>query len=218
MVKRAEERKKSKKVVPLSEELIDTLRSELLRLMIIRSTSLDGNFRAEDRWKEGLEEILWNVVDILKISKDAEVFNFISLVYFSYTSENAPGGNIPIPLTSVNELLKSNQQLRDYIHQSIKISILNFSRILKNMNYVIETEKDLETIIKFGPYISRLNPIVIVSKNGSNFDLAISIQGATKDLNDILLDALESFFYQLNFEIIGKSASEQLIKIVVKRI
>ncbi|MFP3065396.1 MAG: hypothetical protein RXR59_07690 [Sulfolobus sp.] len=214
MVKKgAKNSKKGKALVPIPESIYEDFAELVYSLYKIRVTSFDGIKDPDELPKKKLYELLSNVNYLLRVSKNRDLIDYITFVVLSFFSSRSSLFSL-IPITTINKMVKNDEGLRESIRSTLITVLTTYASQIKdyvdpqNLN-----EQKIINLVSFLPVLSQLSPSVNVIKSDERYSVFINIQGAEKELLEVLADAIINFFTNLGFKTENLKILEQVIKL-----
>lgn len=214
MVKKgAKNSKKGKSLVPIPESIYEDFAELVYSLYKIRVTSFDGIKDPDELPKKKLYELLSNVNYLLRVTKNRDLIDYITFVVLSFFSSRSSLFSL-IPITTINKMVKNDEGLRESIRSTLITVLTTYASQIKdyvdpqNLN-----EQKIINLVSFLPVLSQLSPSVNVIKSDERYSVFINIQGAEKELLEVLADAIINFFTNLGFKTENLKILEQVIKL-----
>jgi hypothetical protein len=211
--KGAKNSKKGKALVPIPESIYEDFAELVYSLYKIRVTSFDGIKDPDELPKKKLSELLSNVNYLLRVTKDRDLIDYITFVVLSFFSSRSSLFSL-IPITTINKMVKNDEGLRESIRSTLITVLTTYASQIKdyvdpqNLN-----EQKIINLVSFLPVLSQLSPNVNVIKSDERYSVFINIQGAEKELLEVLGDAIINFFTNLGFKTENLKILEQVIKL-----
>ncbi|MFP3226510.1 MAG: hypothetical protein RXQ80_06280 [Sulfolobaceae archaeon] len=211
--KGAKNSKKGKALVPIPESIYEDFAELVYSLYKIRVTSFDGIKDPDELPKKKLYELLSNVNYLLRVTKNRDLIDYITFVVLSFFSSRSSLFSL-IPITTINKMVKNDEGLRESIRSTLIAVLTTYASQIKdyvdpqNLN-----EQKIINLVSFLPVLSQLSPSVNVIKSDERYSVFINIQGAEKELLEVLADAIINFFTNLGFKTENLKILEQLIKL-----
>jgi hypothetical protein len=211
--KGAKNSKKGKALVPIPESIYEDFAELVYSLYKIRVTSFDGIKDPDELPKKKLYELLSNVNYLLRVTKNRDLIDYITFVVLSFFSSRSSLFSL-IPITTINKMVKNDEGLRESIRSTLITVLTTYASQIKdyvdpqNLN-----EQKIINLVSFLPVLSQLSPSVNVIKSDERYSVFINIQGAEKELLEVLADAIINFFTNLGFKTENLKILEQVIKL-----
>jgi hypothetical protein len=211
--KGAKNSKKGKALVPIPESIYEDFAELVYSLYKIRVTSFDEIKDPDELPKKKLYELLSNVNYLLRVTKNRDLIDYITFVVLSFFSSRSSLFSL-IPITTINKMVKNDEGLRESIRSTLITVLTTYASQIKdyvdpqNLN-----EQKIINLVSFLPALSQLSPSVNVIKSDERYSVFINIQGAEKELLEVLADAIINFFTNLGFKTENLKILEQLIKL-----
>ncbi|MFP3260665.1 MAG: hypothetical protein RXQ22_07235 [Sulfolobus sp.] len=211
--KGAKNSKKGKALVPIPESIYEDFAELVYSLYKIRVTSFDGIKDPDELPKKKLYELLSNVNYLLRVTKNRDLIDYITFVVLSFFSSRSSLFSL-IPITTINKMVKNDEGLRESIRSTLITVLTTYASQIKdyvdpqNLN-----EQKIINLVSFLPVLSQLSPSVNVIKSDERYSVFINIQGAEKELLEVLADAIIIFFTNLRFKTENLKILEQVIKL-----
>ncbi|MDT7876512.1 MAG: hypothetical protein RQ872_07330 [Sulfolobaceae archaeon] len=211
--KGAKNSKKGKALVPIPESIYEDFAELIYSLYKIRVTSFDGIKDPDELPKKKLYELLSNVNYLLRVTKNRDLIDYITFVVLSFFSSRSSLFSL-IPITTINKMVKNDEGLRESIRSTLITVLTTYASQIKdyvdpqNLN-----EQKIINLVSFLPVLSQLSPSVNVIKSDERYSVFINIQGAEKELLEVLADAIINFFTNLGFKTENLKILEQVIKL-----
>ncbi|MEJ2775764.1 hypothetical protein WIW90_05980 [Sulfolobaceae archaeon RB850M] len=211
--KKAKNSKKGKALVPIPESIYEDFAELVYSLYKIRVTSFDGIKDPDELPKKKLYELLSNVNYLLRVTKNRDLIDYITFVVLSFFSSRSSLFSL-IPITTINKMVKNDEGLRESIRSTLITVLTTYASQIKdyvdpqNLN-----EQKIINLVSFLPVLSQLSPSVNVIKSDERYSVFINIQGAEKELLEVLADAIINFFTNLGFKTENLKILEQVIKL-----
>jgi len=149
----------------------------------------------------------------LRVTKNRDLIDYITFVVLSFFSSRSSLFSL-IPITTINKMVKNDEGLRESIRSTLIAVLTTYASQIKdyvdpqNLN-----EQKIINLVSFLPVLSQLSPSVNVIKSDERYSVFINIQGAEKELLEVLADAIINFFTNLGFKTENLKILEQLIKL-----